>query len=120
MSATTTPAILRRQGDHYVVVMSRDQVEHRGLRDGQAVDVRAWPQQDDAFPARGRSPRLRKRETPAEQRLRPWRRRRRALLGVPITADDPLLDIIGIAHTDGPGDVSSNKYKYLADAYGTG
>ena len=30
---------------------------------------------------------------------------------------DPLLDIIGMFSSDGPGDVSENKYKYLAEAY---
>jgi hypothetical protein len=33
-----------------------------------------------------------------------------------ITADDPLWDIVGIGRTEGPTDVSSNKYKYVADA----
>src|SRR5947209_19741709 len=46
---------------------------------------------------------------PRESRPRPARRR-----GQPITADDPLWDIVGIARSGGPGDVSSNKYKYLA------
>ena len=31
--------------------------------------------------------------------------------------DDPLWEIVGIAHSDGPGDVAENKHKYLADAY---
>jgi hypothetical protein len=37
----------------------------------------------------------------------------------PITADDPLWGIVGMADSgpDGPTDVSSNKHKYLADAY---
>jgi len=37
--------------------------------------------------------------------------------GKPTSADDPLWSIIGIACSDGPGDVSQNKLKYLADAY---
>lgn len=32
---------------------------------------------------------------------------------------DSLWNIVGIAASDGPGDVSGNKHKYLADAYGT-
>jgi hypothetical protein len=31
--------------------------------------------------------------------------------------DDPLWDLVGIGHSGGPGDVSENKHKYLADAY---
>ncbi len=31
--------------------------------------------------------------------------------------DDPLWEIVGIARSDGPGDVAENKHKYLADAY---
>jgi len=31
--------------------------------------------------------------------------------------DDPLWNIVGIGRSDGPGDVSENKYKYLAEAY---
>lgn len=30
--------------------------------------------------------------------------------------DDPLWDIVGIGHSHGPTDVSTNKHKYLADA----
>jgi hypothetical protein len=32
--------------------------------------------------------------------------------------DDPLWGIVGMFTSDGPSDVSSNKHKYLADAYG--
>ena len=41
------------------------------------------------------------------------------MLGEPTHADDPLWGIIGIFDSgpDGPTDVSSNKYKYLAEAY---
>jgi hypothetical protein len=46
-------------------------------------------------------------------RLAPVRRRRKPR---PFTLDDPLLDIIGIGHSEGPTDVSSNKHKYIADA----
>ena len=44
-------------------------------------------------------------------RKRASRRRRTTSL------DDPLWEIVGIAHSDGPGDVAENKHKYLADAY---
>jgi excisionase family DNA binding protein len=40
------------------------------------------------------------------------------LLGEPTSEDDPLWDIVGmIDDPDGPTDVSSNKHKYLAEAY---
>ena len=39
------------------------------------------------------------------------------LQGQPFTEDDALWDIVGLVETDGPGDVSENKYKYLAEAY---
>ena len=32
---------------------------------------------------------------------------------------DSLWNIVGIAESDGPGDVSDDKHKYLADAYDT-
>ena len=35
----------------------------------------------------------------------------------PVTADDPLWGIVGMID-DGPTDVSTNKHRYLADAYG--
>lgn len=41
----------------------------------------------------------------------------RKLLGKPTSADDPLWKLVGIGCSGGPGDVSENKYKYLADAY---
>jgi antitoxin (DNA-binding transcriptional repressor) of toxin-antitoxin stability system len=34
-----------------------------------------------------------------------------------ITADDPLWDIVGIGRSEGPGDISENKHRYLAEAY---
>ncbi len=37
--------------------------------------------------------------------------------GQPIREDDPLWDIVGMAHSDGPGDVADNVDKYLAEAY---
>jgi antitoxin (DNA-binding transcriptional repressor) of toxin-antitoxin stability system len=43
-------------------------------------------------------------------------RRRRALRGKPITADDPIWKIVGMGRSEGPGDVSENKYKYLVEA----
>jgi hypothetical protein len=45
------------------------------------------------------------------------KRRRRPLVGKPMTYDDPLWELIGSAHSEGPTDVSSNKHKYLAEAY---
>ncbi len=35
----------------------------------------------------------------------------------PIRADDPLWDIVGMGSSGGPGDVSENVDKYLAEAY---
>lgn len=43
---------------------------------------------------------------------------RQALIkGRPLTFDDPLWKLVGIARSGGPGDVSENKHKYLAEAY---
>lgn len=39
------------------------------------------------------------------------RRRRRVL-----RADDPMFDLVGIGGSGGPGDVSTNKHHYLAEA----
>jgi hypothetical protein len=41
------------------------------------------------------------------------RPRRRGVL----KPDDPFWSIVGIGNSGGPGDVSSNKHKYLAEAY---
>lgn len=41
----------------------------------------------------------------------------RRMQGIPVTAEDPLWNIVGIGCSGGPGDVSRNKYKYLAEAY---
>jgi hypothetical protein len=35
-----------------------------------------------------------------------------------VTPQDSILHIIGIGESKGPTDTSTNKYKYLADAYG--
>jgi hypothetical protein len=53
--------------------------------------------------------------TPAKPTPRRLRRRKTGVL----TKDDALFNIIGLAKglPDGVTDVSSNKYKYLADAY---
>jgi excisionase family DNA binding protein len=51
------------------------------------------------------------------------KRHKRIRRGRPFTLDDPLWNIVGIAdklvpnRPPGPTDVSSNKYKYLAEAY---
>lgn len=37
--------------------------------------------------------------------------------GKPFTFDDPLWEIVGIGASEGPTDISENKYKYLAEAY---
>lgn len=42
---------------------------------------------------------------------------KRGAKGKPVTKDDPLWNLVGIGHSGGPGDVSANKHKYLADAY---
>lgn len=42
----------------------------------------------------------------------PTARRRRRVL----RADDPLFDLVGIGRSGGPGDVSANKHRYLAEA----
>ena len=42
--------------------------------------------------------------------------REQALKGKPMTANDPLMKLVGFIDT-GPGDVARNKHKYLADAY---
>jgi excisionase family DNA binding protein len=44
-------------------------------------------------------------------------KRTRAPRGTPITAYDPIWSIVGIGRSEGPTDVSQNKYKYLAEAY---
>lgn len=37
--------------------------------------------------------------------------------GKPFTMEDPLWNIVGLVYSDGPGDVSEHKLKYLAEAY---
>ena len=37
--------------------------------------------------------------------------------GRPTSADDTLWKLVGIGHSGGPGDVSTNKHKCLAEAY---
>ena len=51
--------------------------------------------------------------------LRPVRRsaRKRTRKGQPTSADDPIWKLVGMADSGGPGDVSENKYKYLAEAH---
>ena len=51
---------------------------------------------------------------PLRAPTRPTSRRRKT--GI-IAADDPLWNIVGLAKTDGPTDVSENKHRYLAEAY---
>jgi antitoxin (DNA-binding transcriptional repressor) of toxin-antitoxin stability system len=47
----------------------------------------------------------------------PEARPRRRTLGHPTNTTDALWNIVGMAESDGPGDVSLDKYRYLADAY---
>ncbi len=42
---------------------------------------------------------------------------RRPLRTVPTSDDDPIWDIVGMAHADGPGNVADNVDRYLAEAY---
>ena len=51
--------------------------------------------------------------------VRPIKRpvRKPILKGRPTSADDPLWKIVGMAASEGPGDVSENVDKYLAEAY---
>ncbi len=44
-------------------------------------------------------------------------RRRRLPAGKPITEDDPLWDIVGMASSGGPGDVADHVDEHLAEAY---
>ena len=41
---------------------------------------------------------------------------RRRKTGI-ITKDDPIWNIVGMGASEGPGDVSENKHRYLAEAY---
>jgi excisionase family DNA binding protein len=56
---------------------------------------------------------------PVATKARPTRRAVRAHRPKAFTYDDPLWDVVGIADSgpDGPTDVSTNKDKYLAEAY---
>lgn len=47
----------------------------------------------------------------------PLAKRPRVTRGKPISADDPLWKMVGIGDSGGPGDVSENTHKYLAEAY---
>jgi excisionase family DNA binding protein len=53
--------------------------------------------------------------TPVAQRAE--RRPASAPRGRPTGPDDPLWAIVGIARSDGPGDVSEHKHRYLAEAH---
>jgi len=45
------------------------------------------------------------------------RPRKRSPRGKVFTKDDPLMGLVGIGRSGGPGDVSEDKHKYLAEAY---
>ncbi len=56
--------------------------------------------------------------SPAPKPAPPRKRRRRDRELQPLTPDDTIWNIVGIiGDPDGPTDVSSNKHKYLAEAY---
>src|SRR3990172_4171341 len=68
----------------------------------------------------GRGVRVRKEDidklpTPVEVGLEAVRPRVKR--GGVFTKEDPLWRLVGIGHSEGPGDVSENKHKYLAEAY---
>ena len=42
---------------------------------------------------------------------------KRRAKGKPVTKNDPLWNLVGIGSSGGPGDISTNKHKYLAEAY---
>jgi hypothetical protein len=44
-------------------------------------------------------------------------RKARHRRGAPVTAEAPLWTIVGVAKSRGPTDVSSDKHRYLAEAY---
>ena len=66
-------------------------------------------------------PRVLQREHEDVAILRPVKKARKPRVprGKPLTKDDPIFNLIGIATgpDDGVHDVSENKHKYLADAY---
>jgi hypothetical protein len=49
--------------------------------------------------------------------VQPTKARRRRPRSKPLDRSDPLFNIIGILHWEGPTDVSENKHSYLAEAY---
>jgi hypothetical protein len=42
---------------------------------------------------------------------------KRVAKGKPTSVDDPLWQIVGMARSEGPGDVAENVNKYLSEAY---
>jgi excisionase family DNA binding protein len=65
---------------------------------------------------------VRVRKEAVERFLKPINRKTRSRAsatrrGKATSADDPLWSIVGIGRSGGPGDVSENKRKYLAEAY---
>ena len=62
-------------------------------------------------------PRILRRDNQDVAIVRPLKpAKRRIPRGRPANADDPLWKLVGIGASEGPGDVSANKHKYLADA----
>ena len=64
-----------------------------------------------------KEPRRLQRENEDIATLMPVRRSKRVPAGRPLTYDDALWKLVGSARSEGPTDVSENKYKYLAEAY---
>lgn len=63
-------------------------------------------------------PRILRQENKDVAIVRPLKPLKRSIpRGRPTSAKDPLWALVGIGASEGPGDISSNKHKYLADAY---
>jgi excisionase family DNA binding protein len=58
-------------------------------------------------------------QLPAPIEPRSTTSKRGARRGRAFTMDDPLWNLMGAGRSEGPTDVSENKYKYLAEAYAT-
>ncbi|MGI8916439.1 MAG: hypothetical protein ACR2JY_22145 [Chloroflexota bacterium] len=65
------------------------------------------------------SPRVLRHDNEDVAIIRPLKRAARTRLprGRPAAADDPLWQLIGVGVSDGPGDVSTKKHYFLAEAY---
>ena len=65
------------------------------------------------------SPRVLQRDNVDVAIIRPLKRAASTRIprGRPARADDPLWQLVGVGESEGPGDVSTQKHSYLADAY---